>query len=90
MAEVVHPSTVEQLGSKETLVRSLDDLLERYLHLLDQYQSLQQSLAQILSKVSIDLADFLEFFSICTGLPITCSSQFFKPESHSLRPGSVR
>lgn len=61
MAEVFHQSTVEhastQLDSKETLVRFLDDLLERYLHLLDQYQILQQSLAQCLSTVRNVLAN---------------------------------
>lgn len=58
MVEVLHQSTVvhptKQVESKETLVRCLDDLLERYLHLLDQYQTLQQSLARLLSKVRID------------------------------------
>ena len=55
MAEV-EPS--KHMESKETLVRSLDDLLERYLHLLDQYQTLRQSLAQLLSRVRIDSAEF--------------------------------
>ena len=62
MVEVLHQSTVvhptKQVESKETLVPSLDDLLERYLRLLDQYQTLQQSLAQLFSKVRIDLAEF--------------------------------
>lgn len=92
MAEVPHPLTVVQpkLESKEKLVRSLDDLLKRYLHLLDQYQTLQQSLAQLLARVWIDLAGYLDSDSICTGLSITCSSQLFKSESYSLRPGSLR
>ena len=64
MAEILHPSTAvqpsKQVDSKETLVRSLDDLLERYLHLLDQYHVLQQSLAQLLSRVMIDLAVFFD------------------------------
>ncbi|KAL9138234.1 MAG: hypothetical protein Q9175_000560 [Cornicularia normoerica] len=51
---VVHPS--KQVESKETLVRFLDDLLERYLHLLDRYQTLQQFLAQLLSKGYLSLA----------------------------------
>lgn len=58
MPEVLQQSPVlvpiKQVESKETLVRCLDDLLERYLHLLDQYQTLQQSLARLLSKVRID------------------------------------
>ena len=37
--------------SKNFLTRSLNDLLERYLYLLDQYQSLQQDLSSDLSKV---------------------------------------
>ena len=59
MAEV-HRSTVmqpsEQMESKEKLVHSLDYLLERYLHLLDQYQTLEQELTQSLSKVRIHSA----------------------------------
>ncbi len=39
------------LGSKETLVRSLDELLERYLNLLDEYQKLRQILNDNLSSV---------------------------------------
>ena len=50
MAEV-QPS--EQVDSREKLVRSLDHLLERYLHLLDQYQTLQHELNQNLSRVRI-------------------------------------
>ena len=58
MAEVpqsteVHPS--EQADSKETLVHSLDHLLQHYLHLLDQYQTLQHRLTQVLSKVRVVL-----------------------------------
>lgn len=60
MAETLHPSTVvhasKQVERKETLVRSLDDLLERYLHLLNQYQTLQQSLAQHFSRGYLSLA----------------------------------
>lgn len=55
MAEVLDslaaPAAPRNLKSKETLNRSLDDLLERYLNLLDQYQSLQQGLARHLSSV---------------------------------------
>ena len=62
MAEVLHRSTVaqpsEQVDSKEKLVHSLDHLLEHYLHLLDQYQTLQQDLTQHLSRVGIHLALF--------------------------------
>lgn len=62
MAEFLQPSTVAHLSrqgeNKETLVRSLEDLLERFLHLLDRYQTLQQSLSQVLSRVRIDLVKF--------------------------------
>lgn len=85
---VVHPS--KQVESKETLVRFLDDLLERYLHLLDRYQTLQQFLAQLLSKVRIDLGEFLDSCSIRTGLSITCPSQLLNPKPCSLRPESLR
>lgn len=62
MAEVLRTPTVvqpsKQMESKELLDRFLDDLLERYLHLLDQYRTLQQSLAQLLARVRTDLARF--------------------------------
>ena len=62
MAEVLRTPTVVQPNkpteSKELLDRFLDDLLERYLHLLNQYQSLQQSLAQLLARVRTDSARF--------------------------------
>ncbi len=44
-------TSVEESGAQEELVRALDDLLERYLHLLDQYQTLQQELTKHLSAV---------------------------------------
>ena len=62
MAEVLHRSTVvqpsEKVDSKDILVHSLDHLLERYLQLLDQYQTLQQELTQHISRVKIHLALF--------------------------------
>ena len=76
MAEVFHRSTVvqpsEQVDSKERLGRSLDHLLERYLHLLDQYQTLQQELTQHLSQVRIHLSLFdcsLNFTGVFTTRP---------------------
>ncbi|KAI9854823.1 MAG: hypothetical protein M1830_006506 [Pleopsidium flavum] len=42
--------------SVEQLIRSLDSLLERYLHLLDQYQSVQQQLSKELSDGYFSLA----------------------------------
>ena len=51
-SKTVHP--IKQVEGKESLIRSLDDLLERYLQLLDQYRTLQQSLARLLSKVRIN------------------------------------
>ena len=57
MAEVLHRSTVmqpsEQVDSKEKSLHSLDHLLEHYLHLLDQYQTVQQELTQNLSRVRL-------------------------------------
>ena len=57
MAEIHQSKTVrpiKQVEGKEALLRSLDDLLERYLQLLDQYGTLQQSLARLLSRVRIN------------------------------------
>ena len=56
MAEVLRPSTStrSKRDSKEAYVFSLNSLLERYLHLLDRYQILQQSLSQLLSRVRTD------------------------------------
>ena len=47
----------KQPKNKETLVRSLDDLLEHYLHLIDQYQTVQQSMIPLFSRVKIDSAE---------------------------------
>ena len=62
MVEVLHSATVaqasKQVESRETLVGSDNDLLERYLHLLDHYQTLQQSLAQLLSRVRLHLPEY--------------------------------
>lgn len=55
MAEIIEPiSTLPAstlLESKQTLTPSLDNLLERYLCLLDQHQKLQQDLNRYLSNV---------------------------------------
>ena len=54
MAEVPQPAVLQNEDhskTKETLVQDLDDLLERYLDLLDKYQSLQQALSRHLSSV---------------------------------------
>ena len=93
MAEVLHQSTVvqpsEKVDSKEILVHSLDHLLERYLQLLDQHQTLQQELTRHLSRVKIYLALFdwsLKF----TGLSTTRASQLLNSKSCSLWPGALR
>ena len=63
MTEVLHRSTVVQpskkVDSKEMLSRFLDGRLERFLYLLDRYQSLQRSLAHLFSRVRIDLTAFV-------------------------------
>lgn len=54
MADVLtQPATRPSVpsASKETLVRSLDDVLEHYLTLLDQHQRLQQNLTKHFSEV---------------------------------------
>ena len=54
MAEVLKPAvlqTEDHSKTKEALVQHLDDLLERYLSLLDRYQSLQHTLLKHLSSV---------------------------------------
>ncbi|MCJ1248643.1 hypothetical protein MMC30_005861 [Trapelia coarctata] len=59
MADVLSSSAVEEPASTENpeiLLRSLDDLLERYLNLLDAYQRAQQELTQHLSSGYISLA----------------------------------
>ncbi|KAI4258896.1 MAG: hypothetical protein LQ352_001009 [Teloschistes flavicans] len=53
MAEVLPKSTVDpgSVGVKESLMHTLDDLLERYLNLVHQYYAQQQTLAKDLSSV---------------------------------------
>lgn len=46
------PSQYEASSStKDALTQDLDDLMERYLHLLDHYESLQQTFTKQLSSV---------------------------------------
>lgn len=60
MAEVtrtdVLPQATKSVESRETLQRCLDNLLEQYLNLLDQYQKLQQDLTKNLSDGYLSLA----------------------------------
>ena len=55
MASVIERPISEPKGigeSEEILMQILDDLLERYLNLLDKYQSLRQDFSGQLSAVS--------------------------------------
>jgi len=60
MADIVQfaapPQAIIPLESKGTLQWCLDDLLERYLNLLDQYQKLQQDLMKNMSNGYLSLA----------------------------------
>lgn len=47
------PNAHQPSECKETLARLLDDLLERYLDLLDDYEKLQQRLNRNLSNVDL-------------------------------------
>ena len=55
MTELLGPTVRQSVGrtpeSSEALGCTLDDLLVRYLHLLDQYQKLRQDLNKLLSNV---------------------------------------
>ena len=55
MAELLAPTLRQSVGrtleSSEALACTLDDLLVRYLHLLDQHQKLRQDLNKLLSNV---------------------------------------
>lgn len=51
LGPTVRQSVGRTLESSEALACALDDLLVRYLHLLDQYQKLRQDLNKFLSKV---------------------------------------
>ncbi len=58
MAQSAQPSPLQLSHipeGKECLARTLDDLLERYLHLLHRYQALHQDLCRDLSAVCISL-----------------------------------
>ncbi|KAL8720975.1 MAG: hypothetical protein Q9225_002257 [Loekoesia sp. 1 TL-2023] len=77
MIEILSASHVTPEQAKlpgDTLRKTLDDLLERYLNLLDQYQSLQQSLAKELSSLSVSepIERFMqEIISISTLQPMS-------------------
>lgn len=58
MAEVSrqpNPHLGDVPSDKEALMQTLDDLLERYLFLLDEYQSLQHTFSKQLSSVCVFL-----------------------------------
>lgn len=58
MAAIMKPLDNIPVASPQTqeeLLNSIDTLLERYLHLLDQYQTLQQGLSKQLSAVHSSL-----------------------------------
>ena len=59
MAELLAPAVRHAVGrtleSSEALACTLDDLLVRYLHLLDQHQKLRQDLNNLLSNVRCHL-----------------------------------
>ncbi|KAL8664487.1 MAG: hypothetical protein Q9202_003037 [Teloschistes flavicans] len=59
MAEVLPKSTVDpgSVGVKESLMHTLDDLLERYLNLVHQYYAQQQTLAKDLSSPTLRSTD---------------------------------
>lgn len=95
MTEIIQPQIVlnarRRPESKETLARSLDDLLERYLNLLNEYQKLQQDLNKSLAIVYSASAHHLDnVLMLQIGLYITCASQLFQSESDSLRQGLLR
>jgi coiled-coil domain-containing protein 115 len=47
-----HKDDAEAIGTTTSLLRDLDRLLERYLHLLDRHQTLQAELGKQFSSVS--------------------------------------
>lgn len=88
-------TSVEESGAQEELVRALDDLLERYLHLLDRYQTLQQDLTKHLSAVRPSLYYSPSqvmglIMSFVSGIFLPRRGQLQITEPHSLRPGFLR
>ena len=87
LATQITPSVGKLLEERETL----DDLLERYLSLLDQHQNLQRELSENLSSVQGRQIHLPPTFLICRpGLPISYPSQFFKFQPCPLWAGLLR
>ena len=74
MAQVVQQTRrqpAQRLENKEALARTLDDLLEQYLYLVHQYQTLQQDLCHALSNVRLILPRIVDAFSAYSNLRAT-------------------
>lgn len=89
------PTSVDKSAPQEELVRTLDGLLERYLHLLDQYQTLQQELTKHLSAVGNSTyyplrMSHMTNCEFVSGLSLLRPSQFQFTQPHPLRPGLLR
>lgn len=104
MTEVLPPATSPYLQTPEPPLQSLDDLLERYLNLLDSYQKLQTKLTNHLSSVNSPPRPFLPLplplpsptaqglpSSLpCIGLHISRASQLHLPTPHPPWPRLLR
>lgn len=73
----------------DTLISRLDELLEQYLHTLNEYQKAREQLSKQLSSVSFKYAAPLMMRLISLGLPFSGSSQFPEPINNALWPGQL-
>ena len=70
--------------SHETITAIIDQLLERYLNLLDQYQKLRQSMAKSLSSVGHSSRLVKSITHSIKGVYVPCTSEFQQSESYAL------
>jgi hypothetical protein len=93
MAEVqsqsasIPESKIESQTDKDALIIRLDELLENYLHTLDQYQKTREQLSKQLSSVRrlISAQIIKHFANSISGLPLPGPGKLSEPLSNPLR-----
>jgi hypothetical protein len=97
MAEVqIQPAPIvenqaEKPEDKDALIVRLDELLEKYLHTLDEYQKTRDQLSKQLSSVRNTIYPLLnQIVNGMVGLPLPSPSKLPEPLRYPLRPRQLR
>jgi hypothetical protein len=90
-APISESKTENQAEDKDALIVRLDELLEKYLHTLDEYQNTRGLLSKQLSSVRDTKLELLGLISDnFAGLPLLSPSKLSEPVSYPLRTRQLR